>query len=157
MKSTAPAWVSPLLKVYIPFCVLGMAHGIFLFFLRADGSFATTFSITQFLVIVNAIPGCMLSAAQATRSVFAIRSGNASTLRWTPILLSIHTVTFTATAIVLMVRTFPGFVPQNVASAVHICLQVPSSIAVIYGLVNYRRWLLEQQTEDDSAVVVASA
>jgi hypothetical protein len=146
-----PSWVLTLLQVYIQFCLLGVGYGSFLAFLRTDGSFvpygsfATTFANTQFLAFVNAFLGCMLSGVQAKRSVFAIRSDIASALPCIAIMLAIHTVTFTATVIVLILWTFPGLVWQNVASAVHICLQVPSSIAVIHGLVNYRRWLHEQR------------
>jgi hypothetical protein len=139
---SAPRHAIPFLASFVAWCLLGLCYGLILFFHRRDGSFGTEFSAPQFAAILMGVMGCNMSAVQTLRSIRAIRNEDAGTLKWTPRLLTLHTTIFTIASIVLLVVTYKGYRPVAVASAIHICLQVPFAATVIVTLWRYRVHLL---------------
>lgn len=141
-----PRNARPLLLVFIAWCFCGSCYGIVLFFHRPNGSFQARFTFQEALphiaALAMAVPGCGLSILQSVLSLRAISSRNEKTLRNSSIRLAVHTIVFTATSTVLIVRPFAGYQPVRIASAIHICLQVPFAVIAIRTILQYRRYIL---------------
>ncbi|KAJ1622906.1 hypothetical protein T492DRAFT_1059010 [Pavlovales sp. CCMP2436] len=147
-----PRHAIPLFVGFVLWNVCGLAYGLLLFAHRKDGSWGTTFDTDHLVALVMAIFGCMLSTVQTLRSLRAIRHDDAGTIKWTPRLLTFHTVNFTVTSIVLITRTYQGYRPVAIASAIHIVVQLPFAASVIVNLWRYRAYLLAKAEVKAAAV-----